>query len=132
MPEFVGVVEVRQVGELIGVGQGTDDFLVDPVADVGLAFERRHVPEARSFGDRDGGVGEVGVFVADVLEEEQDEHVVLVLAGVPAAAPVVAQGPDLALEFGFFPGHYLRDCCSVERFIFSYGAWESTKKEGNR
>jgi hypothetical protein len=34
--ELRGVVEVREVGELVGVGQRGDDLLVDLVADVAL------------------------------------------------------------------------------------------------
>ena len=40
-----------------------------------------------------------------VFKKEQDQHVVFVRAGVPAAAPVVAERPDLAVEFGFFESH---------------------------
>jgi hypothetical protein len=31
------------------------------------------------------------------------------LAGIHAAAQVVAQGPEAAVEFGFFEGHALRE-----------------------
>src|ERR1039457_2870504 len=99
-PEFGGVVEVGQVGQLVGVFEGSDDFLVDLVADVGLALQLDHVFEAGAFGNSDGGVGHAGVFVADVFDEEEDEDVVLVLAGVHAAAEFVATGPEGAVEFG--------------------------------
>jgi hypothetical protein len=56
------------------------------VTDVALAFERDHVSEAGALGDPDGRVGHAGVFVADVFDEEEDEDVVFVLAGVHAAA----------------------------------------------
>ena len=55
--EFVGVVEVRHVGEFVGVLEGGDDFLVDLVADVGLAFEGDHVFERGAGRDGDGGAG---------------------------------------------------------------------------
>ena len=103
--ELGGVVEVGHVGQLVGIGQRSDDLLVDLVADVGLAFERHHVLEAGAFGNGDGGVGDAGVLVADVLDEEQDEDVVLVLAGVHAAAEFVATGPERAVEFRFLEGH---------------------------
>ena len=57
------------------------------------------------FGDGDGRVGHAGVFVADVLDEQQDEDVVLVLAGIHAAAQFVAAGPEGGVEFGFLEGH---------------------------
>lgn len=49
-----------------------------------------------------------------VLEEEQDEYVVFVLAGVQAAALVVTEGPDFAVEFGFFESHSLRELITGE------------------
>ena len=104
--ELGGVVEVRHVGQLVGVGQRGDDLLVDLVADVGLALEGDHVLEAGALGDGDGRVGHAGVFVADVFDEQQDEDVVLVLAGVHAAAEFVATGPKGAVEFGFLESHF--------------------------
>ena len=56
-------------------------------------------------GNRDRRVGLAGVLVADVLDEQQDEDVVLVLAGVHAAAQLVAAGPEGGVEFGFLDGH---------------------------
>ena len=103
--ELGGVVEVRHVGQLVGVGQRRDDLLVDLVADVGLALERDHVLEARAFGNGDRCVGLAGVFVADVFDEQQDEDVVLVLAGIHAAAQFVAARPEGGIEFGFLEGH---------------------------
>ncbi len=88
--ELGGVVEVRHVGQLVGVGQRGDDLLVDLVADVGLALEGDHVLEAGALRDGDRRVGLAGVFVADVFDEQQDEDVVLVLAGIHAAAQLVA------------------------------------------
>ena len=41
-------------------------------------------------GNGDRGVGHAGVLVADVFDEQQDEDVVLVLAGIHAAAQFVA------------------------------------------
>ena len=46
--ELGGVVEVRHVGQLVGIRQRRDDLLVDLVADVALALERDHVLEARA------------------------------------------------------------------------------------
>ena len=97
---------------LLALASGRDDLLVDLVADVGLALERDHVLEAGALRDGDRGVGLAGVFVADVLDEQQDEDVVLVLAGVHAAAQFVAAGPEGGVEFGFLEGHvYVRAFC---------------------
>lgn len=38
--EAAVVVEVRHIGQLVGIGQGGDDALIDLVADVRLALER--------------------------------------------------------------------------------------------
>ena len=50
LPSLVGVVEVRHVGQLVGLGQRPEDLLVDLVADVALALERDHVGEAGARG----------------------------------------------------------------------------------
>jgi hypothetical protein len=96
--ELGGVVEIGEVGELVGTGQRGDDVFVDPVADVALALEGDHVLEAGAGRDGDRGEGPAGVFVADVLDEQEDEDVVLVLAGVHAAAELVAALPEGAVE----------------------------------
>jgi hypothetical protein len=99
------LVEVREIGELVGVGQRGDDLLVDLVADVGLALEGDHVFEARAGRDSDRRVGLAGVFVTDVLDEEQDEDIILVLAGIHAAAEFIATGPERTVEFRFLNRH---------------------------
>ena len=68
--------------------QRSDDLFVDLVADVALAPEGGHVREAGAGRDLDRRVGLSGVFISDVLDEQQDEDVVLVLAGVRAAAQI--------------------------------------------
>ena len=56
-------------------------------------------------GNGDRRVGHAGVFVADVLDEQQDQDVVLVLAGIHAAAQFVAARPEGAVEFGLLDRH---------------------------
>ena len=104
--ELVGIVEIREVavGEpVIGLHELRDDLGVDLVADVALAAQREHVREARALGDRDwrGEVGTVTVLVGDVLDEQHEQDVVLVLAGVHAAAELIARGPEGGVEVGF-------------------------------
>ncbi len=84
--ELAGIVEVRHVGEFVGVGQRGDDPLVDQVADLGIALERHHVGKAGTGRHLDGCKSLIGVLVADVLDEQHDQYVVLILAGVHAAA----------------------------------------------
>jgi hypothetical protein len=67
--ELCRFVEVWHVGQLIGVGQRTDDLLVDLIPDVGLALERDHVLEAGAFRDIDRGVGYIGVAIADIFNK---------------------------------------------------------------
>ncbi len=46
-----------------------------------------------------------GVFVGDVFNEQQNQHVVLVLGGVHAPAKFVAAFPERAVELGLLDGH---------------------------
>ena len=92
--ELGGIVEIRHVGQLVGIGQRSDDLLVDLVADVRLALEGDHVLEARALRNGDRRVGLPGILVADVFDEQQHQDVVLVLAGIHAAAQFVAAGPE--------------------------------------
>ena len=110
--ELVRVVEVGKVaaGEpRVGVDQRLDDLGVDLVADVALALEGDHVLEARALRDRDrrGEVAAVAVLVGDVLDEQHEQDVVLVLAGIHAAAQLIAGGPERGVEVGFLDGHDL-------------------------
>jgi hypothetical protein len=109
--ELVRVVEVGEVaaGEArVGVDQRLDDLRVDFAADVRFAFEGDHVLEAGALRDGHGWceVIAVPVLVADVLDEQHEQDVVLVLAGIHAAAQLVAGGPDGGVEIGFFDGHW--------------------------
>jgi len=45
------------------------------------------------------------VLVGDVLDEQHEQDVVLVLAGIHAAAEFVAGGPERGVEIGFLEGH---------------------------
>ena len=93
--ELVRVVEVGEVaaGEAgVGVDQRLDDLGVDLVADIALALEGNHVLEAGTLGDGDGQCEVVAgaVLVGDVLDEQHEQDVVLVLAGIHAAAQFIA------------------------------------------
>ncbi len=85
-----------------------------------LPREREHVLEARALGDRDrrGEVVAVAVLVGDVLDEQHEQDVVLVLAGIHAAAQLVARGPERGVEVGFLDGHgsgaSLRDLAGID------------------
>ena len=104
--EFGGVVEIGKVGEFVGGGERLDDLFVDLVADVGFALESDHVLKACAWRDDDGREGLPGVLVADVFDGEEDEDLVFVLGGVHAAAKFIATGPERAVEFRFFEGHF--------------------------
>ena len=47
----------------------------------------------------------VAVFVGDVFDEQHEQDVVLVLAGIHAAAQFIAGGPEGGVEVGFLDGH---------------------------
>ena len=98
--QLVGVVEVGKVAArqlAVGLDERLDDLGVDPVADVVLAFQGHHVLERGALGDDDrwGKVVAVGVLVAD---EQHEQDIVLVLAGVHAATQFIARCPDGAVE----------------------------------
>ena len=97
--ELGGIVEVRHVGQLVGVGKRTDDFFVDLVANVALAFERNHVFEAGAGRNGDRRIGLIGVFIADVFYEQEDKDVILVLAGIHATTQFIATGPKGRIKF---------------------------------
>ena len=96
--EFVRVVEVREVatGEAgVGVDQWLDNLGINLVADVDLALEHNHVLEAGALGDVDRRLktNVVAVFVGDVFDEQHEQDIVLVLAGIHAAAQFIARSP---------------------------------------
>ena len=106
--ELVGVVEVRQSSDsLLALASGAMIFLLiwSPMSDLPLSATMSLKLAPVRDGDR--RVGLAGVLVADVLDEQQDEDVVLVLAGIHAAAQLVAAGPEGGVEFGFLEGHDL-------------------------
>ncbi len=103
--EFFAAVEVWKIGQLIGGGQRRDDLRVDLVANVGRALQSDQIFEAGARWDSDGGVALTGVLVADVLHEQQEQHIVLVLTGVHAAAKLVPAGPKGGVELGFLDRH---------------------------
>jgi hypothetical protein len=117
--ELIRIVEVRHIGQLIRMLERPENLFIDLVADVGLALERDHVGKACAFGEANGRVVLAGVAVTHVFHEEQHQDVVLVLAGIHAAAQFVARGPEGGIEFGFFECHscYLIviDSCCVDR-----------------
>lgn len=97
--ELVRVIEVREVAACktgVGVDQGLNDLRVDLVANIAFALEGNHVLEAGSGrnGDRRGKVIRVPVLVRDVLDEQHEQDVVLVLAGIHAAAQFIARCPE--------------------------------------
>jgi len=105
--QFVGVVEVRDVDhalEVVRLGEPADD-LVDPVADLLVALQRDHVGKAAALRDIEQRVPLARVLVRDVLDEQQDQHIVLVLRGIHTAAQLVAASPEGAIQVGFFYGH---------------------------
>ena len=106
--ELAVIIEVGEIGLrqlLVLVDQRGDDLLVDQIADVSLPLQRDHILEARARRNGDWGILLARVFVADVFDEEQDEDVVLVLAGIHAATEFVAARPEGRVEFGFLDRH---------------------------
>ena len=99
------IVEIGHVGEFVGASQRFDDFFVDIVTDGCFTFQRNHVIEARTFGNYDWRIGYVGVFVADIFDKQQHQHIVLVLTGIHAPAQFIATRPYRAVQTGFLDRH---------------------------
>jgi hypothetical protein len=60
-----------------------------------------------SFGKRrSGGVRDAGVLVADVLDKQQDQDVILVLGRVHAAAQLITRLPQRGVQLRFLDDHY--------------------------
>ena len=130
-PSLFGVVEVGKVaaGEAgIGVDERLDDLRVDLVADVAVALEGDHVLEAGALRDRDrrGEIIRVAVFVGDVFDEQHEQDVVLVLAGIHAAAQFIAGGPEGGVEVGFLDCHGLNSlaCTRAAEVVSERFYWE--------
>src|SRR5207237_10743002 len=62
-------------GQFVGLGERLNNFLVDLVADVALALERDHILEICTAWDGDRRIRYSGIFIADVLDEEQHQDV---------------------------------------------------------
>lgn len=92
--ELIRIVEVRHVGQLVRPSERSENFFIDLVANVGLAFQGDHVGKAGALRNGDRRVRLASVSIADVFHEKEDEHVVLVLARIHAAAQFVAARPE--------------------------------------
>lgn len=90
---------------LVRIGQRCDDLLVDLIANIGLALQSNHIRKTCAFRHSDWRVGDTCVLVTDIFDEEERQHVILLLARIHAATEFVAAGPKRAVEFGFFQGH---------------------------
>ena len=86
---------------LVSGSERRNDLLVDLVVDSRLALQGDHGFEIGLIGDDDGCVGSACVLVADILDEEQLEDLVLVLAGVHTSAELITARSEGAIEFPF-------------------------------
>ena len=80
---------------------------VHTLADITLSLERHKIVECASFRKVDVKIP-ITVFgaIADVLDEENDQHIVLVLARVHSAAQFVASLPKLGVKLRFLDRHF--------------------------
>ena len=104
---LVGEVRVRDRSRqlFVRLADAGEDH-VHALADVRLALERDEIVESAAVGqiDVEIGVAVLGA-VADVLDEQDDQHVVLVLARVHAAPQFVARLPELRVELRLLDRH---------------------------
>ena len=108
LAELVLVGEVGVVDDAVEGGVGLGDAIerdVDALADVRGVLEGDEVVEGTAGGQLEQEVRAGLGLVAEVFDEQDDEHVVLVLRGVHAAAQFVARLPEFGVELGFLDGH---------------------------
>ena len=59
-----------------------------------LAFQSDHILETGALWNSNRRIRLAGIFIADVFDEQQDEHIILVLRSIHAAAQFVAAFPE--------------------------------------
>ena len=72
---------------------------------MGLSFQRNHILETRPRRDRDRRRRNTRILIADVLDEQQHQHIILILRCIHPAAQFVAALPEGGVEFRFFDWH---------------------------
>ncbi len=107
LPSFIFVVEVGDIDHALEVVRLSElgDNLVHLLADLFIALGRHHISEAAALRHIEKSVLLLAVFVRNVFHEQQDEHVVLVLRSVHAAAQFIAARPQRRIKFRFFDSH---------------------------
>lgn len=111
------IVEVGHIRQLVSLSQRPQNLFVDLVANVGRTLQSHHVCKAGSSRDGDWGVRLTSVLVADVLHEQQNQHVILVLAGIHAASQFVTGLPEGGVKGRFFDCHLLMFPVDLSRLI---------------
>ncbi len=95
LAKLIGIVEVRHINhalEIVSLGKLRNN-LVDLVADLFIALERNHVVKATTLRYHDQRTRLTRIFIRDILDEEQDQHIILVLRSVHTATQLVATFP---------------------------------------
>jgi hypothetical protein len=97
---------------------------------VALTLEGHHIFETgpRWDGDRRGEVVRIPVFVEDIFDEQHEQDVVLVLAGIHTPAEFIAGGPEGGVEIRFFDGYVW----SLAELSFSFCNFLSWKYSRNQ
>ena len=103
--ELVRVIEIGEIRKLVGIRQRRDDLLIDLVADIGLALQRHHILETRPLWNGDRRIRLSRILIADVLDEQQHQHIILILRSIHPAAQFVTTCPEGGVEFRFFDWH---------------------------
>ena len=100
---------------LLASTSGATIHLVDLIADITGALESDHVLEARARRDRDRRERLPRVLVADVLDEQQNQDVILVLAGIHPPAQLVAALPERRIQLRLLQRHRNRPVAFLNR-----------------
>src|ERR1019366_328682 len=107
LPSLVASLKSGMSDSLLAFASGAMIFLLIWSPMSGLPLSATMSLKLEPGGMVIGAYGTPSVFVANVLNEEQDEDVVLVLAGVHAATELVAARPQGGIQFGFLERHSL-------------------------
>lgn len=84
-------------------------MLIDLVANLAVTLEGDHIFEACTWWNGDWRIRHASIFVADVFDEQQHQHIILVLAGVHAIPQIIARLPKRRVKFGLFECHVACD-----------------------
>ncbi|OQB36471.1 MAG: hypothetical protein BWY09_01923 [Candidatus Hydrogenedentes bacterium ADurb.Bin179] len=105
--QFICIIEIRQVnhtGQAVRLRQPVKD-LVDAVANLLVALQRRHGGKTTVLRHLEKRPLLPGILVRNILDEQQHQHIILVLGRIHPAAQFIAAFPQGSIQFRFLQRH---------------------------